>query len=269
MAASKKTLKEIELHETVGKQYRVRYRFGFAAEFQQERNDIILDLLGGEKRMKVLDLGCGTGVMIDALAGRFQTILGLDASLEMMSAIDRTPRLRSEGRVELVMGDMEALPLREGAVDRVVCRSILHHAGSEVRALEEVARVLKPGGRLVVAEPMNDNPLLRLARWLVRHGKSYGKIHTIDRAFVSPELKRHLAAAGFDVDREVRYGFFAYPLCDNPDLVPLLKYCPFRDRVARGLRALDRFLARIPGIRLLSWYTILSVTPTRPVREQP
>jgi len=91
MSTSKKTLEEISLHQTVGRQYKVRYRFPFAASFQQERNEIILDLLEGGEGIRVLDLGCGTGVMIDALAERFPSILGLDASMEMMTAIDRLP----------------------------------------------------------------------------------------------------------------------------------------------------------------------------------
>lgn len=258
MSTSEKTREEIALHKTVGQQYKVRYRFPFAMAFQEERNGIILDLLerSGEEEVTVLDLGCGTGVMIEALSSRFSSILGLDASLEMMSGVDRNPGDAAVPPIKLIQGDIESLPLGDATVERVVCRSILHHAGSLERSLQEIYRILKPGGRLVVAEPMNDNPLPRLARFIVRHGKSYGKIHTIDKAFMAPYLKAKLRAAGFVVDREVRYGFFAYPLCDNPDLVPVLIYCPFREFVAASLRALDRFLARVPGIRMLSWYAI-------------
>jgi SAM-dependent methyltransferase len=153
---------------------------------------------------------------------------------------------------------MEALPIREAAFDRVVLRSALHHAGDEERVLSDIFRILKPGGRLAVAEPVNDNPLFRLARWKARHGKSYGKIHTIGKAFMTPELKAMLRHAGFVIDREVRYGFLAYPLCDNPDLVPLLKHCPFSRQAAAALRALDRFMAKLPLIKKGSWYAILS-----------
>ena len=66
-------------------------------------------------------------------------------------------------------------------------------------------------------------------------------------------------AAGLEVEREIRFGFIAYPLCDNPELVPVLTWLPFADTIATGLRAVDRFLSRVPVIRGQSWYTILAV----------
>lgn len=258
MAVSRKSREQIDLHRTVGRQYRIRYRFPFAADFQMERNRIISDLLGGEPDLSVLDLGCGTGVMIDTLAARFRFVMGMDISLDMISAVETAPRVAGYPPVMLFLGDMEALPLRAATLDRIVCRSALHHADREERVLKGLFRTLKPGGRLVVAEPVNDNPLFRMARWKVRHGKSYGTIHTIDKAFRTAALKSRLRAAGFEIGREVRYGFLAYPLCDNPDLVPLLKHCPFSRFAGALLRAFDRFLARLPVIRGGSWYTILS-----------
>jgi len=260
METSDRTHHEKEIFKTVGQQYKVRYRFPFAAEFQQERNDMIVDLLGGREEMSVLDLGCGTGVMIDTLAGRYQHIAGIDVSEEMISAIDRSPRFKCRSPIEIIIGDIEYLPLMEHSYDLIVCRSILHHTDSEVDSLKEIYRILKPGGRLVIAEPMNDNPIFRGIRAFMRSRKSYGKTHAIDKAFMAPHLRDLVRSAGFIIDREVRYGFLAYPLCENPDLIPVLKYFPFRTHVARFLRAFDRFMAKIPLIKMLSWYGIMSAS---------
>lgn len=257
MTPTLRSRQEMERFDAVGALYRGRYRFTFAAEFQAERNRFIMELLGGSPEMTALDLGCGSGIMLEELCRAFRRVAGIDISMEMLSAVDRVA-LEGKGAVLLVQGDMEALPFREGAFDRVVCRSILHHSDDEAAVLRALFRVLRPGGRLVIAEPMNDNPLFRLARWIMRRSRSYGRLHAIDRAFRAPELRRMVRAAGFEIEREVRYGFIAYPLCDNTDLVPLLKWCPFRTRAARLLRALDRGLARIPGVRMLSWYGLMS-----------
>lgn len=257
MTPSPRSRQEMERFDAVGALYRERYRYTFAAEFQAERNRFIMELLAGAPDMTVLDLGCGSGIMLEELCRTFHRVAGIDISMEMLAAVDRAS-LGERCALLLLKGDMEALPFREGAFDRVVCRSILHHSEAEAAVLKALFRVLRPGGRLVIAEPMNDNPFFRLARWFMRRSRSYGKLHAIDRAFRAPALRRMVRAAGFEVEREVRYGFVAYPLCDNTDLVPLLKGCPFRTHVARLLRALDRGLAHLPGIRMLSWYGLMS-----------
>ena len=130
---------------------------------------------------------------------------------------------------------------------------------------ERVPYVLHFESRTVVlGEPANDNVLTRAARAWVRRRPSYGKLHTIDRAYTRRELRDLLAQADLTVVREERFGFVAYPLCDNPDLVPVLK--PLPASLARGvgsaLRALDRLLARIPLLRSQSWYTMIEARPT-------
>jgi len=203
--------------------------------------------------MNALDYGCGTGLLLSRLAGRYRQVIGLDLSTEMLEGCERGAGVR------LVRGDMAALPFAEGSMAVVFCRSALHHVDDEIAVLHQIARVLEPGGRLILAEPANDNPLARAARAWVKRRPSYGKLHTIDRAFTRAQLRRLLDAAGFEVRRERRFGYLAYPLCDNPDLVPVLKMLPFASAVGAGLRAIDRLLAAIPVVRTQSWYSILEV----------
>jgi ubiquinone/menaquinone biosynthesis C-methylase UbiE len=251
---------QVEMHRSVAGMYRRRAGYPFAEDFQQERNDLFLALAPAREGALALDLGCGTGVMLDTLATRYRRIVGLDLSVEMLEGYDAS-RIPAERAVRLVLGDMTTLPFATGRFDVVVCRSALHHMDDEVAVLKEMGRVLAPAGSLVLGEPANDNLLTRAARAWVRRRPSFGKIHTIDRAYTRGQLRALLAAAGLVVRRERRFGFVAYPLCDNPDLVPVLKHLPAP--VARGigatLRALDRLLARIPLVRSQSWYTLLEV----------
>ena len=259
---SDRTRHEVEMHRQVANMYRRRSGYAFAEDFQQERNDILMSLAPERSDARALDLGCGTGVMLDRLADRYPRVLGLDISEEMLEGYDLSGL--AEGKtVHLARADMHALPLAAGRFDVVVCRSALHHMEDEVAVLKEIARVLAPGGVLVLGEPANDNVLTRLARWWVRRRPSYGTLHTIDRAYTRGQLRALLDAAGLEVKREVRFGFLAYPLCDNPDLVPVLKHLPGAAALGAALRSVDRFLSRVPGVRGQSWYTMLEVGRSR------
>lgn len=248
------------MHRSVAGMYRRRAGYPFAEAFQQERNDLFLALAPVREGALALDLGCGTGVMLDTLAQRYRRIVGLDLSAEMLEGYDASP-LPAGRAVRLVLGDMTRLPFATARFDVVVCRSALHHMDDEVTVLKEMARVLAPGGSVVLGEPANDNVVTRAARAWVRRRPSYGKIHTIDRAYTRRQLRELLAAAGLVVKRERRFGFIAYPLCDNPDLVPVLKHlpAPLAGAIGATLRAVDRLLARLPLIRTQSWYTLLEV----------
>ena len=251
---------QVEMHRNVAEMYRRRAGYPFADAFQNERNELFLALAPAQEDALALDLGCGTGVMLDTLAARYRRLVGLDLSAEMLEGYDGSG-LPPGRAVRLVRGDMTTLPFASGRFDVVVCRSALHHMDDEVGVLREMARVLAPGGSVVLGEPANDNLLTRAARAWVRRRPSYGKIHTIDRAYTRAQLRALLSAAGLVVRRERRFGFVAYPLCDNPDLVPVLKHlpAPLASGLAAALRALDRLLARIPLVRSQSWYTLLEV----------
>ena len=261
VGTSEHTREQIELHRTVAHMYRRRSAYAFSREFQEERNRILMSLAppapagAAARPVRAVDLGCGTGIMLDHLVGRYEKAVGLDASQEML---DGYP-LEAREHVRLVRADMAALPFAGGSFDVVICRSALHHMDDEVGVLSEIARILSPTGSLVLGEPANDNVVTRLARWWVRRRPSFGKLHTIDRAYTRGQLRELLARAGLSVKREVRFGFLAYPLCDNPELVPVLKWLPFNAALGAGLRALDRLLARIPLVRSQSWYTMLEV----------
>lgn len=93
-----------------------------------------------------LDAACGTGRHSVGLAGRGHRVVGVDASPEML---DRATATVPDATY--VRGDLEALPVRSDAVDVAVCALALAHLPHLDRAVAELARVLRPGGRLVVS----------------------------------------------------------------------------------------------------------------------
>jgi len=99
------------------------------------------------------DLGCGTGQVSAALAPFVPHGIAVDASSEMLQAAKK--RLQPFDNVDLRRGELEALPIDPGndvPLDAAVLMLVLHHVPEPERALIDVARVLKPGGRLVIVD---------------------------------------------------------------------------------------------------------------------
>lgn len=96
------------------------------------------------------DLGCGTGALLSMLAQSVERVIGVDASDEMLAAA----RVRTAGleHVELRRGSLEALPIDDATLDAATMMLVLHHLPSPGAAIAEAARVLKPGGRLLIVD---------------------------------------------------------------------------------------------------------------------
>jgi ArsR family transcriptional regulator len=118
---------------------------------------------------RLLDIGTGTGQLLELLAQRTTGGLGVDASRAML-ALARA-RLSRPGLTHCTvkLGDMYRLPMADGSFDHVVLQMVLHYAEDPAAALAEAARVLRPGGTLVVidlAAHDNQDCMTRLAhRW--------------------------------------------------------------------------------------------------------
>jgi ArsR family transcriptional regulator len=114
--------------------------------------DAMLSLLGDRDLGRVLDVGTGTGRLLELLGPRATTALGIDASRDML-ALARS-RLGRAGlaHCSVRLADMYRLPLPDGSFDLVVLQMVLHYAEDPAAALAEAARVLRPGGCLIVTD---------------------------------------------------------------------------------------------------------------------
>jgi SAM-dependent methyltransferase len=100
-----------------------------------------------------VDLGCGTGRVTRALVARGQRVVAVDRSLEMLR---RVAGDIPAGQVALLRSDARKLPINSSSCDSVVCSGVLHHMARWPEVVAECARVLRPGGRLIIREPNAD-----------------------------------------------------------------------------------------------------------------
>ena len=101
---------------------------------------------------RLVDIGTGTGRMLELFGAEAQTAIGIDRSPEMLR-LARTKLARARlANAELRQGDMYALPLPDDSADVVIIHQVLHYAQQPEAAIAEAARLLKPGGRLLVVD---------------------------------------------------------------------------------------------------------------------
>ncbi len=112
-----------------------------------------------------LDVATGTGFTALAFAPRVRTMIGLDVSPGMLAQARQRAQEQGIVNVSFQEGEAEHLPFAEASFDLVTCRIAPHHFLSVARFLEETARVLKPGGRFVLADTCVPDDAPEVDRW--------------------------------------------------------------------------------------------------------
>src|SRR5204862_4495633 len=140
---------------------------------------------------RALDVAGGSGALAAVLLPRVGSITVLDASARLLEYVPEGVR-RSPGRAE-------QLPFADASFDLVTCVNSLHHIARPARALDEMARVLAPGGRLVLEDMVADPDPRRARRWeeIERlRDPEHGRL-------ISPgDTRGPLQAAGMHLDSE-------------------------------------------------------------------
>lgn len=150
----------------------------------------ITDLLADRPLGALLDIGTGTGRMLELFAPEAESAVGIDRSSEML----RLARVKLEQAgilgASLRQGDMNALPLGDGSADSIILHQVLHYAQQPGAAIAEAARVLRTDGRLLVIDfAQHDHAELKEQDAHLRLG------------FADDAMRGWFTAAGLELDR--------------------------------------------------------------------
>lgn len=143
----------------------------------------------------VVDLGTGTGVLLEALSARARKLIGIDSSPEMLEIARRRTKEAGLANAELRLGALEHLPLSDQEATAMVANLVLHHVANIPEVLREIRRGLAPGGRLVIAE-------------LTEGGDEsfWQSIGAQWPGFRPEDLREKLVSSGFQLERQETLG---------------------------------------------------------------
>lgn len=149
------------------------------------RLEVVLEMLGSGPG-RVLDVGSAAGAVSALLHDRGFEVMGVDISESMVRWAHRRIEREGRKRVAFAVADVDALPFPDAAFDALVAMGVIEYLDSDAKALDELVRVVKPGGRIIVTVPN----LLSPFRWVD------GALLAAERPFV-PMLRRlRYGAAG-------------------------------------------------------------------------
>ncbi|MCB1519027.1 MAG: methyltransferase domain-containing protein [Hyphomicrobiaceae bacterium] len=169
--------------------------------------ELIATLIGPLAGTRILDVGCGDGEAAVQFARNGAEVIGLDADPRMLVAA-RERAKASETTITFVDGDICSLSFADGTFDAVIAMTVLCFVSDAERAVQEMARVLRPGGRLVLGE------LGRYSLWAAKRRVAgwLGSKAWRHAIFRSASELRQLAKVGRLEVKQIR-GAIYYPPC--------------------------------------------------------
>jgi ubiquinone/menaquinone biosynthesis C-methylase UbiE len=210
--------------------------------------EAIVERIARDRPRRILDWGCGFGLMTMLLRERGLDVVAYDyrsdAPGERVAPLEHFPEIHAH-----ISSDPVRLPFPASSFHAVLSSGVLEHVADPDASLDELRRVLAPGGVLYVYKlPNRYSYLERLAKGL---GMYYHGAEPGDAVYTRRSATRLLRAHGFEVGH-----------CRRANMLPLTLEGRLAQRLAGPIWAANRALSRVPGLNMLA--TNLEVVATAP-----
>jgi len=174
--------------------------------FQRRKTEVIKNSLAVERHDVIIDIGCGSGVQIKEIGKKgYSLAIGIDVNLNAI----RFARERSLPDTEFIIADAQYLPIKSSSADKIICAEIIEHLKRPQNLVNEIARILKHGGAVVITTP-NDKSVWGIYEFLwdvFGRGRNYGETHL--RFFSESDLRSNFSEFS---DCRTQSLFFISPL---------------------------------------------------------
>ena len=243
MSLTEKNLREKDFHNELQSKPKGRFENIFYKAIANTWDDFYERLKKNARNSEVLDYGCGVGPSIIAVSNyQPKKIIGIDISeISIKKAKDKTKYLGS--MVELQVDNCEKTSFENNRFDLVYGHGILHHLEFS-KCLDEILRILKPGGSLIFVEPLGTNPIINLYRKLTPKSRSIDEHPFTDKDLTLLKNKYN--------DVEIKYygllTLIFFPFYSDPN----------KSKIFKMLKDADQILFKIKLFRYFAWSVLIS-----------
>tara|TARA_B100001093_G_scaffold190057_1_gene182624 strand:+ start:324 stop:1067 length:744 start_codon:yes stop_codon:yes gene_type:complete len=234
--------REKEFHNELQSKSRGRFENIFYKAIFNSNEDFFKFLEINAINSEVLDFGCGIGSSLEKVV-KFspKKVTGIDISeVSILKAKNKVKE--SDSEIELLVGNCEQTKFNSNNFDIVYGTGILHHLDMSM-CLDEIKRVLKPGGKFIFIEPLGTNPLINFYRKLTPKSRSKDEhplvkldFDLIEKKFINTQLKY--------------YGFLTlifFPFYKSPKKSNIFKF----------LKTIDQFLFKLNIFKKFAWSVLI------------
>lgn len=247
-------------YDRVADGYLTNLTYPHTREYSAYLDRALLRVVGDSTLGTTAEICCGAGEGLHLLGQRVARGVGVDVSTRMLEAAVES--CYGDATRVFVQGDATRLPLQSQAFDTVAMLGGIHHVNDRGALFSEVARILKPGGRLLFREPVDDFVLWRGIRALVYRMASSLEADT-EHPIRYHDTAGALARAGLSLSSWQTHGFLSYCFLMNADVLPINRVWQFVPAVRGLTRAAARFddwVLHAPGLSRAGLIAIGSAT---------